>query len=206
MSKSAVIDQMRAREFQHAFWTYVRPESDLRGTAARKMAALDPDLFIEQMGEVPQDVAVIFSAEVAAHDRIAWSEILSRKGTARVDALRARLDAGRRPFLFASADHPARAMFEALFKRPDGIVLCAAVSRYLAWAIQQPPYRPHLFMGNAPVEPLHLEEKGPDRTGLLFDERDDDPDPSDPDGDAAGNGPALIEALDECREENDDDE
>ncbi len=214
-TKKMTIDAGRAREFQLAFGTYVRSETRLRDTTARQMAVLDPAVFVAQMGEVPQDVAVIFSAEVAVGDTIAWSEVLSRKGEARVAAMRRLLAGGQRPFRFATATHPAKALFEGLLTRADGIELCAAVSGYLAWAAQQPSYRTHLFTGDgaavdAPAEADAGEEAteaeaGSDRSGLLFDEREDDSDPSDPDEEPAGRGSASNDALYE-REENDDDD
>lgn len=215
MAKVTTIDSRRAREFQIAFQAYVRAESDLRPRTVREMAVLDPEVFIAQMGEVPQDVAVIFSTEVDAGDQIAWSEVLALKGKARAEAMCLLRANGQRPFRFATPNHPAKQLLKRLLVLPEGIGLCAAVYAFLAWAVQQPSYRPHLFSGDrpsraAPEEPDLDEvpegtEEGLANAGLLFDPREDDADRGDLDDEPVGRGSALNDALDEREEENDDD-
>lgn len=212
MAKNVSIDGKRAREFQLAFQATVRTDQDLREETARQMAALNVSVFMEQMADVPHDVAAIFSGAIAVCDQIAWSDVLPQKGPARVIALKRLRAAGQVPFRYVSENHPAKALFEALLERPDGIALCAAVSRYLAWALQQPSYRPYLFTGRGEravrldeSEPSDVPDVVPASPDLLIEEREGDAERFRED-DEPVDELATTDVLNRGDEENDDDE
>ncbi len=197
MAVKKAVGQIDTREFRQSFGTHVRRSEgrviDTRAKSVAKMALIDPSTFIEMMGEVPHDVAAIFSVAVSwcgsATVLNLLEEVRGREATQRL--LLDLTTSKQLPLAYGRGDDMTRVLFTGFLASAKGCELYRLVALYLEWARRQTEFKQDLLDDGSPegsseegAEPVKA--RAPARAaapeGMLFDPQESDRDRDDPDG------------------------
>ncbi len=197
MAVKKAVGQIDTREFRQSFGTHVRRSEgrviDTRAKSVDKMVLIDPSTFIEMMGDVPHDVAAIFSVAVSwrgsADVLKQLEEVRGRDATRRL--LLDLITSKQLPLTYGKSDDATRTLFVGFLGSAKGCELYRLVALYLEWARRQSEFKQDLLDDESPEEASEegaepIKARVPARAavpeGMLFDPQEADRDRDDPDG------------------------